>query len=142
MKKTITLVILLTITSLSYGQLIHNYITKTDKFQDIISIKEIKTIISLTDTMITIETKGRLLCDYYIVEDMIAIGSKEEPVNLVYDLWGYETQFVVKEIYTSKPYKIIYRVLTTQYTKTYKESLFWVEDAEGNKTIYHTNTLY
>lgn len=137
MKKIITLVILLTITSLSYGQSIYNTIIKVDKFHDIIHSVEKKTIISLTDTVITIETKGQLPY-YYIVEDMIAIGSKEEPVNLVDDLWGYEVQLLTKEIYTSKHYKIVVRVLTYQYTGTYKSNLIWVEDTNGNKTIYTT----
>lgn len=137
MKKIITLIVLLTITSLSYGQLIYNNIIKVDKFHDITYSKEIKTIVSLTDTMITIETKGQTPLEY-IIKGITKIGSADNPVNLVNDIWGYEFQFAVKGKRTSKPYIIVYRIITYQYTGTYKSDGFWVEDANNNRTIYTT----
>lgn len=140
MKKIITLVILLTITSLSYGQALYNNVLKVDKFNDVIQSKEVKTLIygDTSTATFTIETKGQTPLTYCI-KNVVTYGSAEEPINLVDDVWGYEYHYFTQGKNSSKPYILVYRTITTQYTKTYLRDLFWVEDVEnGSRTIYQT----
>ena len=79
-------------------------------------------------------------------------GSKDEPVNLVANLYGYEeTWCVVREdmlddyLEASRNYYLeqstsnmnklkhfwlfaVHRTITTQYTATYLEDIFWIQD--------------
>lgn len=121
---------------LSYGQ-IFTHIMKQDKFEDIIWEKEIKTLAHIADGTITIETKGQAPL-IYIIEEITSIrGSKEEPINLINDLWGYEIHILTRGKNSSKPYTIVIRFIREEYTHNFY-SLFWVEDPKDNtRTIYY-----
>ncbi len=80
------------------AQQIFSHITKLDKFDDVVWEKDVKTIVTLDDSIITIETKGQEP-EYYFCKDNIALsfhsGTQESLVNLVDDIWGYEDVYYV-----------------------------------------------
>lgn len=97
MKKIIFSLIMAMATSLCYGQ-IYSYKQNVDKFDDVLSEKSIKTLVTYTDTTITIEEKGSKPFVYKILFGEYAPvykGSKEEPVNLINNVWGYECEYCV-----------------------------------------------
>lgn len=136
MKRILIIATILTITSLSYGQLF-THIVKIDKFDDIIWEKEVKTLCYIAEGTITIETKGQTPLTYIVEEITSFRGSEEEPINLVNDLWGYEMQMLTRGKNTSKPYTIVIRFIREEYTQNFK-SLIWVEDPKDNtRTVYY-----
>ena len=80
------------------AQQIFSHITKLDKFDDVVWEKNLKTIITFNDPIITIETKGQEPeCYYYKDNDFLAVhdGSSDSIINLVSDVWGYEDVYNV-----------------------------------------------
>ena len=63
-----------------------------DKFDDVVSEREIKTLIEKNDTAIIIEEKGNepvtYITPYYL--EMPSVGSKDNIVQLVGNVYGYE----------------------------------------------------
>ena len=106
-------------------------------------------------SIIIVEEKGKDPVVYYI-EDVLESdtkGSKEEPVNLVADVYGYQTTWCVvrkdkwldyyvdklrylfvdnsdEKIKNLSSYWLFatHRTITTQYTATYETEMFWVCD--------------
>lgn len=69
---------------------------KYDKFDDVVWTKKIKTIISQSYSTIVVETKGQKPTEYeYLNEPLFATqtGSREDLVNLVNDVYGYESTY-------------------------------------------------
>lgn len=92
MKKYILLTLLFVISIFADAQGIYTSVTKMDKFDDVVSKRVVKTLITKTDSTITIETKGLKPVTYYITEDASEyIGSHDKPANLVDDVYGYES---------------------------------------------------
>lgn len=96
MKKLIavTLVLMCALTASAQG--IYTSIEKYDKFDDVIWKKNIKTIISKSYSTIVVETKGQKPTEYeYINEPLFATqtGSRDDLVNLVKDVYGYESSY-------------------------------------------------
>lgn len=133
---------------------IYKSISYYDKFDDEVKVETRKTLITKTDSTFVIEEKGKQPVVYYILNELAAgtRGSKDEIVNLVNNVYGYEkTWCVVREdmltkfleaqhdffIDNSEENKnkmgrfwlfIIHRTITTQFAGTYLDDLFWVED--------------
>lgn len=107
--KKVVLISFLTLLSLTLNaQGIYSKMTKYDKFDDVVWTKNIKTLITKTDSTITFETKGSKPDTYrYLNAPFLAshIGSRDSLANLVADVWGYETEYIaitediVKEVY-------------------------------------------
>lgn len=97
MKKLIavTLVLMCALTASAQG--IYTSVHKYDKFDDVVWEKEIKTLITKTDSTIIIETKGTKPVEYYILggEPFYVFGRRDSIVNLVSDVYGYEETFLV-----------------------------------------------
>ena len=68
-----------------------------DKFDDVVSEREIKTLIEKNDTAIIIEEKGNepvtYITPYYL--EMPSVGSKDNIVQLVGNVYGYEENWCV-----------------------------------------------
>ena len=96
---------------LANAQGIYTNVTKYDKFDDVEWTKKIKTLITKNDNTIVIETKGQKPVTYnYIDNGLMAMhsGDRDSLVNLIADVWGYESQyFAISEDLVNDVYKEI-----------------------------------
>lgn len=162
--KKIAIVVLMMITVLSvHAQGLYTNVIQYDKFDDLISERSVKTLIEIdsNNNTITFETKGSEPVVYYYIGKPSYIGSKEEPENLVKNIYGYEVNYIAvpednfeacmaeaaassdlnddefRRI--SKKYDIVeikFRIVTTQYTHDYEGKVAWVKHYNGARTIY------
>lgn len=96
MKKIFLTLVSVMFTFSGYAQGIYTKVTKYDKFDDIEWTKEIKTLITKTDTTFVIETKGSKPETYrYSDTPLMAlhVGHRDSLANIVADIWGYESQY-------------------------------------------------
>ena len=131
---------------------IFNKIKYYDKFDDALKIENRKTLITKTDTTIVIEEKGKKPVVYYILYVVDSLGSKDNVVNLVGDVYGYETtwcllRYDLYEKFIEVRYNYfldqskeneekmanfmitaVHRTITTQFSGTYETELFWLQD--------------
>lgn len=101
MKKFSLLMLALVWATVTSAQGVYSHVTKIDKFNDVVWSKDIKTLITQTDTTFVIETKGSKPETYYCFDvPLLALhfGSRDSVVNLVNNVWGYETQYVALTI--------------------------------------------
>lgn len=132
-----------------------------DKFNDVVSKREIKTLITKNDTAIIIEEKGKEPVTYLILSEIVSMGSKDNIVQLVGNVYGYEKQWVVilekdvkdyfldistlsNEEDDSKRndlrskriekyyYLITHRVVTDKYGLQFLSEYYWIEKASFN----------
>ena len=158
MKKYL-ITLLLCLGALAANAQIFTSIKYLDKFDDVIKSEQRKTLIIKTDSTITIEEKGKAPVIYYIIGDEDKTGSKDDVVNLVDDVYGYESKWAVvredllqefkdalyKAAFDDTPenkdswYKLVFvayhRTITTQYTGRYETEYFWIEDAAYGKRL-------
>ena len=140
--------------SLSCNAQIYKSIKYYDKFDDEIKTEQRKTLITKTDSTFIIEEKGKNPIVYFILNALSQAtkGSKDEIVNLVNDVYGYEETWCVVRSDMLEKYReadhtcflddskenieklqkfwlfIIHRTITTQFTGTYLDEIFWVQD--------------
>lgn len=110
-----------------------------DKFDDVLLAKELKTIITQTDSTFIIEEKGSVPTEYVILTPFYSDskGNANNIVNLVDDIYGYqESWFVAPKKDKTNIYLAVHRVVTTQYSHTYENELFWIQDSNGKRTLY------
>ena len=154
MKKYL-LVLFLVLNGLSSNAQIYKSIKYYDKFDDEINLVQRKTLITKTDTStFVIEEKGKEPVEYFILNEVPdgRKGSKDEPVNLVASVYGYEESWCVVRkdmvndyLEASRAYRqessktnmeklqhfwlfIVHRTITTQYSGTYLDEIFWIQD--------------
>lgn len=148
------IIIILTLACISCNAQIYTHIIHVDKFDDIVKSEEHKTLITMSDTTIVVEEKGKEPVKYYILlqgEDL-TMGSKENPVNLASDVYGYQIGwFVVRSDMRAKCLDalgdymndkseanmnrlaqimlgIVHRTITTKYSGEYLHEVFWIEE--------------
>lgn len=104
MQKLIMTAIVLMCTLVISAQNIFTNVAKFDKFDDVVWYKDKKTLITMADSAIIIETKGQKPVEYYIMggQPLLVVGSKDSIVNLADNLYGYEEQYVT---YTKKNFE-------------------------------------
>lgn len=96
MKKFIVISLMFVIAIVSNAQGIYTKVTKYDKFDDVVSKRTVKTLITKTDSTIVIETKGQKAQTYKYVDNeyfAVHMGSRNNLENLVADIYGYESQY-------------------------------------------------
>lgn len=96
MKRTVWLFCFLVVALCINAQGIYTKVMKYDKFDDVVWSKNVKTLITQTDTTFVFETKGQKPETYrYVDMPLMAIhvGSRDSLENLVADIWGYESQY-------------------------------------------------
>ena len=147
----------------NYAQVIYKKVVHYDKFDDVIKLEERKTLITQTDSTFIIEEKGKVPVIYYILNQSKegTLGSKDEIVNLVNDVYGYQTTWCVVKYDQVEEYRNAYwdavfnsdnpdngigklasfwlfatrRVVTTKYTGTYQNEYFWLRDEDNQDKL-------
>lgn len=98
MRKVAIITLLALLSMVVNAQGIYTKVTKYDKFDDVEWEKNIKTLISKSDSTIVIETKGSKP-EEYRYKDIFPFaehdGNRNKLVNIVADVWGYESQYIV-----------------------------------------------
>lgn len=143
---------------------IYTQVTYFDKFDDALILGLKKTLITKTDSTFVIEEKGEKPVVYYILNKVSTgtQGSKDEVVNLVGDVYGYQTTWCIVRSDLYKDYLEAYRkweldpsdenmkavepfwlfathrTITTQYTASYITEFFWIQD-ENHSDILGKN---
>ena len=124
---------------------IFNKIRYVDKFDDETKTEvTLKSLVSITDTTITVEEKGKASRTYWIIpKSIITTGTKNNPVNLLSNVWGYQKEYLVlKNKHNSNSdnvFIITHRTITEEFTKEYITEFFWITDHNGNRIIYMKN---
>ncbi len=98
MKKLLSLLLVMMCALGMNAQGIYTKVTKYDKFDDVVWKRQIKTLITQTDTTFVVETKGSKPETYYYTDNFLMadhIGRRDSLANLVADLWGYEDVYTV-----------------------------------------------
>jgi len=161
MKKYLFTLVLAFVALTSNAQL-YKSIKYYDKFDDVIKTEERKTLIHKTDTTFVIEEKGKEPVVYFIINPghEETVGTKDEPANLINNVYGYEKTWVVicydklaevrdayskiaveeseenisklKSKITSYLLFATHRTVTTQYSKEYLNEMFWIEDSHSD----------
>lgn len=140
--------------SLSCNAQIYKSIKYLDKFDDVIKTIQRKTLITKTDSTFIVEEKGKEPVVYYKLNVMPegTKGSKDEVVNLINNVYGYQESWCVVRYDLLEKYRearhnyyledsnenieklqkfwlfIVHRTITTQFTGTYLDEMFWVQD--------------
>ena len=104
--------------------------TVLDKFDDIISNREQKTIVSKTDSTFVIEEKGSHPVRYMIVKLIPAnsMGDKENIVNLVDNVYGYQECWAV--------------ILESEFENYLKEYNIYINEADKDKLQKNIDYLF
>lgn len=160
MKKFLILILTALVTVAADAQ---NFTQKEirDKFDDVVSKREIKTLITKNDTAIIIEEKGKKSVTYLILSEIVSMGSKDNIVQLVGNVYGYEKQWVVilekdvkdyfldistlsneeddskrndlrSKLIEKYYYLITHRVVTDKYGLQFLSERYWIEKASFN----------
>lgn len=144
------------------AQKIYSTIIYYDKFDDVLKNEQRKTLITQTDTTFIIEEKGKKPVVYYILNEVEegTAGSKDNVVNLVADVYGYQKAWCIVRYDLLKKYRedfreyafgdrdeksleklkhywifAISRIITTQYTGTYQDEMFWLQDDNNENKL-------
>lgn len=151
-KHLFTLVLLLV--GLSCNAQIYKSIKYYDKFDDVVKSEQRKTLITQTDSTFIVEEKGKAPVVYNILNPVLSAtkGSKDEIVNLVGNVYGYEETWCVvredmmdkyRELYdkcildnskanldkiASMWLFIVHRTVTSKYAGTYIDDVLWIQD--------------
>ena len=133
---------------------IYKSIKYYDKFDDVLKTEQRKTLITKTDSTFIVEEKGKNPVVYYILNAVSqgTKGSKDEIVNLIDNVYGYEETWCVvrndmMEKYREAQYNyylddsrtnleklqtywlfIVHRTITTQFSGSFLDEIFWVQD--------------
>ena len=94
MKKFLILILTALVTVAADAQ-IFTYKVIRDKFDDVVSECEIKTLITKNDTTFIIEEKGNEPVTYKILFEHESMGSKDNIVQLVGNVYGYQESWGV-----------------------------------------------
>lgn len=140
---------------------IYSSIQYFDKFDDVIKKEQRKAIISISDSTIVVEEKGKKPITYNILNPVESgtVGSKDEVVNLVDDIYGYQSTWCVvrqdmmdkynkayidffkdsteENLKKIQPFWIfaVHRTITTQYTHSFVNEIFWLQDEMNNDKL-------
>lgn len=115
MKKVIITFVFLHLFTLASNAQIFTSVTYYDKFDDIIKKEQRKTLIEQTDSTFIIEEKGKKPVVYYIVNQIDKLGSKDDVVNLVGNVYGYEESWCLVRYDLLKQYNDTYERIISEY---------------------------
>lgn len=101
-----------------------------DKFNDIISKREIKTLITKNDTAIIIEEKGNEPVTYKVLFEFDSKGSEDNIVRLVDNVYGYEKSWIV--VLDEYRCAITHRVVTDKYGTEFVGEFYWIAKLSKN----------
>ena len=98
MKKLLIFIMSLFLGLQAFGQgSVYSEVLYLDKFDDIVKFDNVKTLVQKTDSTFVVETKGKSPVTYYILNvlEYGCAGDKDNIVNLVGDVYGYQTCWCV-----------------------------------------------
>lgn len=101
-----------------------------DKFDDVVSKREIKTLITKNDTAIIIEEKGNEPVTYKVLFEFDSKGSENNIVRLVDDVYGYEKSWIV--VLDEYRCAITHRVVTDKYGTEFVGEFYWIAKLSKN----------
>ena len=87
MKKFLILILTALVTVAANAQIFTHKVIR-DKFDDVVSERDIKTLITKNDTAFIIEEKGNEPVTYKILSEIESEGSKDNIVQLVGNVYG------------------------------------------------------
>lgn len=121
MKKFLILILTALVTVAANAEIFTHKMIK-DKFDDVVSEREIKTLVTKNDTAFIIEEKDNKPVTYNILSEFDSTGSKDNIVRLLGNVYGYEKTWEValengikRYILDEYRYFITYRVVTDQF---------------------------
>ena len=147
MKKFLILILTTLVFAVANAQ-IFTQKTIRNKFDDVVSKREIKTLITKNDTAIIIEEKGNEPVTFKILNEneSISMGSKDNIVQLVGNVYGYEKTWNVilendikRYLLGEYIYFITHRVVTDQFGTKLLCEFYWIVKVSKNgyeRTIY------
>ena len=148
MKKFLILFLTTLVFTVADAQIFTHKMVK-DKFDDVVSECDIKTLITKNDTAIIIEEKGNEPVTYVIryPSTLLSVGGKDDIVRLVNNVYGYQECWYVLLEKDIKDYVldnctllITHRVVTDQFGTKLLYEYYWIEKAYQNgnyeRTIY------
>ena len=147
MKKFLILILTALLTVAADAQIFTHKMIK-DKFDDVVSEREIKTLVTKNDTAFIIEEKGNKPVTYKILNEneSMSMGSKDNIVQLVGNVYGYDKTWEValengikKYLLGEYIYFIIHRVTTNKYGTELLGEFYWIVKVSKNgyeRTIY------
>ena len=94
MKKFLILILTALVTVAANAQIFTHKLIR-DKFDDVVSECDIKTFITKNDTTFIIEEKGNEPVTYKILSEIESKGSKDNIIQLVSNVYGYEKTWEV-----------------------------------------------
>ena len=118
-----------------------------DKFDDVVSECDIKTIITKNDTTFIIEEKGNEPVTFKTLNEIESKGSKDNIVQLVGNVYGYDKTWevvleknIIGSLLDEYRYFITYRVVTDQFGTKLLYEFCWIVKVSKNgnyeRTIY------
>lgn len=122
MKKFLILILTTLVFAVAANAEIFTHKMIKDKFDDVVSEREIKTLVTKNDTAFIIEEKDNKPVTYNILSEFDSTGSKDNIVRLLGNVYGYEKTWEValengikRYILDEYRYFITYRVVTDQF---------------------------
>lgn len=146
MKKFLILILTALLTVAADAQIFTHKVVK-DKFDDVVSECDIKTIITKNDTTFIIEEKGNEPVTFKTLNEIESKGSKDNIVQLVGNVYGYEKTWevvleknIIGSLLDEYRYFITYRVVTMKYGYKILYEFCWIVKVSKNgnyeRTIY------
>ena len=146
MKKFLILILTALLTVAANAEIFTHKMIK-DKFDDVVSEREIKTLVTKNDTAFIIEEKDNNPLTYNILSEFDSTGSKDNIVRLLGNVYGYEKTWevaleknIIGSLLDEYRYFITYRVVTDQFGTKLLYEFCWIVKVSKNgnyeRTIY------
>ena len=146
MKKILILILTALVTVAANAEIFTHKMIK-DKFDDVVSEREIKTLVTKNDTAFIIEEKDNKPVTYNILSEFDSTGSKDNIVRLLGNVYGYEKTWEValenaikRYILDEYRYFITYRVVTDQFGTKLLYEYYCIEKV--SKKVINERTIY
>ena len=112
-----------------------------DKFDDVISSEEIKTLVTITDSTVIIEEKEKEIKRYLRFDEVFTTGNKDNIVNLVADVYGYENTFLC--VNQGDTFIATYRVVTqSKYNNETQFIVFMLQNQKTKERITYIHQYF
>ncbi len=97
MKKVVFFILLALLSMSVNAQSTYTKVTKYDNYNNVEWEKSVKTVITKTDSTLTVETEGSTPTFYYLDNQITAShsGRQDSLINLDTDVWGYESTYMI-----------------------------------------------
>ena len=112
-----------------------------DKFDDVLSSEEIKTLVTITDSTVIIEEKEKEIKRYLRFDEIFTTGNKDNIVNLVADVYGYEYTFLC--VNQGDTFIATYRVVTrSRYDNETQFIVFILQNQKTKERITYIHQYF